>query len=202
MCWISSFDSTEILFCLSFIISGLFTKAGYWEYIIALFLTWALPSTVAVNLHQVPTCKLEGGSPFGLAILHLGNGWQCHDRMDTSDVVWQGAGQTSSGGEMSRTSASHSGRSGNPKIASSNTDLAVFEHWSSQTIVNQHCQARLAQCHNNATEWASRSWCQWPGFTMRQHYEVGMSVHCHKLVPVPPLCLSNNCEVVHTSSDH
>ena len=31
-------------------------------------------------------------------------------------------------------SASHSGRSGNPKVTSSNPDLAVFKPWSSQTI--------------------------------------------------------------------
>ena len=41
---------------------------------------------------------------------------------------------TSQGGWMSRALASHSGRSGNPKVAGSNPDLTVFEPWSSQTL--------------------------------------------------------------------
>ena len=40
---------------------------------------------------------------------------------------------TSQGGEMSRVPASHSGRSGNPKVAGSNPDLTFFEPCSSQT---------------------------------------------------------------------
>ena len=33
-------------------------------------------------------------------------------------------------------------------------------------------------------EWDIRSWCQWLNFPVGQHYEVTMSVHCHKSVPV------------------
>ena len=75
---------------------------------------------------------------------------------------------------MSGVPASRSGRSGNPKVMGSNLDLTVSEPWSSQSsdfkIDTCHSLAWclvllgsdkdwLAQCHNNATEWDSRSWC-------------------------------------------
>ena len=48
------------------------------------------------------------------------------------------------------------------------------------TAFNNFAGWHLAQCQDNVTEWA--------GVPVRQHYKVIMSVHCHKLVPVPVWC--------------
>ena len=40
----------------------------------------------------------------------------------------------------------------------------------------------LALCQDNVCECDSRSWCQWPGVPLRQHYQVTMSAYCHKSV--------------------
>ena len=125
--------------------------------------------------------------------------------------------RTCQGGQMSRVSTSHPGRSG-IQITGSNLDLTVFKPWSSQTddfkintcLSLAWCSALLgygkdwlAPCEDNATEWDNRSWCQQPGVLVRQHYKVTMSAHCHTSVPVPPLGLSHNCEaLLHTSLDH
>ena len=41
----------------------------------------------------------------------------------------------------------------------------------------------MAQCQDNLTEWNIKSWCWQDGLPVGQHYKIGMSVHCHKLVP-------------------
>ena len=75
----------------------------------------------------------------------------------------------------------------------------VFYSWSSQ---NNHfkintchslawCSALLgegkdwfSQCQDNGIECDSRSWCQWPGVPVRQHYKVTLSVHMKLPHPV------------------
>ena len=94
----------------------------------------------------------------------------------------------------------------------------IFESWLSQTndLKIDTCRALawhsallrygkvwFAQCQDNMTEWYSRSWCWQPGVPVKQHYKVTMSAHCHMLVLVPLLGLSDNCEaLLHTSLDH
>ena len=80
----------------------------------------------------------------------------------------------SRGGRMSRASTSRSGRSGNPNVAGSNLDLAVFEPWSSETndFKSDTCRSLswysallglgkdwLALCQDNTTEWVLMAWC-------------------------------------------
>ena len=74
-----------------------------------------------------------------------------------------------------------------------------FETWSSQTKdfkmdtccflawrleLLRYGKDWLAQCQDKVTESDNRSWCLRPGVPVRQHYQVTMSVHCHKSVPI------------------
>ena len=87
--------------------------------------------------------------------------------------------------------ASPAGISGNVKLAGSNLNLmdlypsrvkTMILNWYLllPTLVLGIIRMGLAQCQENVAEWASRSWCEWPDTPVKQHYNVTLSVHCHK----------------------
>ena len=54
-------------------------------------------------------------------------------QLENAKLVFFSCVSTSHGGQMSRASASRSGRSENPKVTGSNLDLRVSKAWSGQT---------------------------------------------------------------------
>ena len=42
----------------------------------------------------------------------------------------------------------------------------------------------FVQCWDNTNEWDIILWCQWPEFSVAQHYKVTMSAYCHKSISI------------------